>query len=73
MNSYQLGVGWVKQSKKDGSQFLSMVGGDKRNNIKLYAEVNGERVEISNFLIFFNQDKEEGSKMPDVRMTMFVE
>jgi uncharacterized protein (DUF736 family) len=73
MSKYvNIGAGWLK-SKKDGSQFISGLFGDKKSGLKvLLQNEKGEIVELTNVAIFFNQQKKKDSH-PDVNFTITLE
>ena len=72
-NKYvNMGIGWLK-SGKDGSQYISAVGGDQRDGSSLFLrDSSGKEVEIKSFAVFFNSDKKH-DKAPDVRFTFTLE
>lgn len=67
-----IGAGWLRQGK-DGSEYISCVAGDKRNNTKLYAEVNGVMTPVESFALFFQDKDESHPKSPDLRVVFSQE
>lgn len=62
----EFAAGWIKKSKA-GVEFISAVADNKRTKTKIYLEnEDGSTVEVSNFVVFFNENK-KNENSPDVR------
>jgi hypothetical protein len=72
---FNFGVGWVKSGKN--GDFISCRANDKAeskyNNVRLQAvNEDGEVVDVTNFVVFYNANKERENQ-PDVRFCFSLE
>lgn len=68
MRYVNLGAGWMKKSKKDGSEFISLKVGDQK--VKVWVQEEGkEAVEVTSLALFQNTQKKQDNH-PDFRLTL---
>ena len=69
---YNFGAGWFK-TKGDGEEYLSCSVGNKKNPIKLFAQLeDGSTIEITSFAAFKNKNK-QNENHPDFQFTFSVD
>lgn len=74
-SALEIGVGWLKKNDK-GEEFISATTPKSnptynKQGVTLVAKLdNGEEVEVTNFNMFFNENK-KSEKAPDVRFVVF--
>jgi len=78
MKYHEIAVGWLNQSEKKGEYVSAVVakGNDKNGKpgvSKFTVEFdNGEKLEVTNFAMFFNENK-KSEKAPDVQFVVTTE
>lgn len=67
----QFAAGWLKTSKKDGSQYISGSANGKLQKVKLLLQdESGNVTPVDKFSVFFNTEK-PSENAPDVRFVLF--
>lgn len=69
---FNFGSGWFK-TKGDGEEYLSCSVGNRKNPIKLFAQLeDGSSMEVTSFAAFTNKNK-QSENHPDFQFTFSVD
>lgn len=75
---FEIGVGWLKQSKTKGEYVSAVTAkGNPKNGKPAVSKMtvefdNGETLNVTNFAMFFNENK-KSEKAPDVQFVVTTE